>query len=82
MILAEGFTVFLVPHVFFVFLGGNTFQYFPEKSRSSPEKRRRDRSMKERPLRAKNPIPAPASRAEAGCMFAQRRRPRRAMSSR
>ncbi|WP_323463847.1 hypothetical protein [Cutibacterium granulosum] len=36
MILAEGFTVFLVPHVFFVFLGGNTFQYFPEKRRSSP----------------------------------------------
>lgn len=75
LILAEGFTVFLVPHVFFVFLGGNTFQYFPEK-------RRRGRSMKERPLRAKNPIPAPAGRAEAGCMFAQRRRPRRAMSSR
>lgn len=68
MILAEGFTVFLVPHVFFVFLGGNTFQYFPEKSRSSPEKRRRGRSLKERPLRAKNPITArPAGPKQDAC---------------
>ena len=82
MILAEGFTVFLVPHVFFVFLGGNTFQYFPEKSRSSPEKRRRGRSFEGAAPASKESDPGSTGRAEAGCMFAQRRRPRRAMSSR